>query len=77
MTKLQDAILKGDLRRVEILLKNQKTKVNGLSKGKITPLHDASSVGRVDIVQRLLESNASISAADKSGMTALHFASQN
>jgi ankyrin repeat protein len=77
MTKLHDAIQKGDLRRVEILLQNQKTKVDGLDMKKMTPLHAASTIGRVDIVQLLLESNASISAAERSGMTALHFASQS
>ena len=59
------------------LLLDHGANANAKDKGGRTPLHDASSHGRIEVVRLLLDHGASADAKDKKGGTPLHEASDS
>jgi len=68
------AVEKKDLTAVKKLIKADKSVVNLESSAGVTPLHIASAINSVDMVDLLVKNGASIGAATKEGFTPLHFA---
>ncbi|XP_066949180.1 uncharacterized protein [Macrobrachium rosenbergii] len=59
---------------VQKLLQANEINVNAKSEALLTPIHLAAMGGNVDIITELKQKGASLSAADKYGSTALHYA---
>lgn len=73
-----DAVDKGDIKKVEILLKDNPGCIEQREeKFGFTPLHKAASKGQTDICKLLIEKGADIHAIDNSHRTPLHLASSN
>ncbi len=70
---LFDAIAKGDLKKIESLLK-QGVNPNIRDKDGKTPLHNAAYLGHVAVAKLLLEHGADIHARDNANWTPLHWA---
>jgi len=70
---LFDAVAKGDLKKIESLLKRG-VNPNIRDKDGKTPLHNAAYLGHVAVAKLLLEHGADIHARDNANWTPLHFA---
>ncbi|KAJ3102794.1 hypothetical protein HDU96_009520 [Phlyctochytrium bullatum] len=67
--RLHNSAEYGDVDIVRLLLDNG-AEINGLDKGKRTPLLRAAYRGCLNVVQLLVERNADVNARDKNGLTA-------
>lgn len=73
-----EAVEKGDVEKVKILLKDNPNCINQRDeKSGFTPLHKAASNGQADICRLLIEKGADIHAIDNSQITPLLLASSN
>src|ERR1700692_303436 len=72
--ELADAVLKGDLARVQALVKQDPKWVLDEDKYGSTPLPLAVLAGRKEIVEFLLANNSQVNAKDYAGRTPLHSA---
>jgi ankyrin repeat protein len=72
--EIHDAVMQGDLAKVEALIKDNPDLV--LSKDNIgeTPLHIAAAIARIDMINLLLANKANVNAKEKGGWTPLHLA---
>jgi ankyrin repeat protein len=76
--EIHDAAYKGDLAKVEMLLKNDPKLLESKDeKQGGTPLHFAVLFGRASIVKLLLSAKAQVNPRAKDGMTPLHLAAAN
>jgi len=69
--QIHDAAKKGDLAKVEQLIKSHPDSVAGRDKKGQTALHHAARNGRKDIVELLLANKAEVDARDRYGNTPL------
>ena len=73
--ELFNACRNGDVIKVKKLINSSNVNIRDTSGRKSTPLHFASGFGRKDIVEYLLNLNATVSAKDDGGLQPLHNAS--
>ncbi|MCP5052205.1 MAG: hypothetical protein GY940_33870, partial [bacterium] len=71
-TELHTAVQKGDLKKVNALLKKYPRWLNKRNRFGITPLHYASVEGNLAIAQRLVAVGARVNAITKTGITPLY-----
>jgi len=75
-TALHYAARNGNKEICELLIKDGRANLNAITKGGATPLHRASMMGHLKIVQLLIEFNAILNIQDEDGQTSLHRAAQ-
>jgi len=75
--EIHDAAKKGDLAKVQALLKDHPDLVFSKDKYGETPLHWAASAGHKDVAELLLANKADVNSKDNSGCTPLVGASSN
>ncbi|MHB1000690.1 MAG: ankyrin repeat domain-containing protein [Armatimonadota bacterium] len=71
---IHDAVIKGDTTKVSSLLKANQSVSNTCDKSGATPLHYASSSGRIDLIKLLIGKGANIDARKPDGVAPLHIA---
>ncbi|XP_044764528.1 uncharacterized protein LOC123321090 [Coccinella septempunctata] len=59
---------------VEYIISRNELNINMRTNGKWTALHEATKVGRLDIIKTLLDNGADVEARDEAGQTPLHWA---
>jgi ankyrin repeat protein len=75
--EFQDAAGKGDLEKVQVLLKHNPDLVFSQDNTGNTPLHWAAAKGHKDLAQFLLANRADVNARNDSGRTPLQLAASN
>jgi len=73
---LHYAARRGNLKVVQVLLREGNAKANAIDNENSTPLHAASQEGKLNVVQILLEYGADPSMSDNDGYTAVHLAAK-
>ncbi|MCF6768319.1 ankyrin repeat domain-containing protein [Thiotrichales bacterium 19S11-10] len=71
-TPLHYAAVRGNIKIVNLLLKEENIEINTVSKGKLSALHFAARQGHVDVVKSLIDSGADFSSLTEKGNTPLH-----
>ncbi|KAL9957506.1 hypothetical protein ACROYT_G039145 [Oculina patagonica] len=74
---LHYAARRGNLKVVEVLLKEGNAKANATDNENSTPLHAASQEGKLNVVEILLQYGADPSMSDNDGYTAVHLAAKD
>ncbi|XP_027043650.1 ankyrin-3-like [Pocillopora damicornis] len=74
---LHYAARRGNLKVVQVLLREGKAEVNAKDNENSTPLHAASQEGKLDVVEILLQYGADPSLSDNDGYTAVHLAAKD
>lgn len=72
-TTLYEAVVNGNFEMVRFLLDNGASLKLDYENSKFNPLHWAASVGKVDIVELLIEEGADVNAQDSDGRTPLNW----
>ncbi|KAJ7386254.1 hypothetical protein OS493_010658 [Desmophyllum pertusum] len=73
---LHYAARRGNLKVVQVLLKEGKARANATDNENSTPLHAASQEGKLNVVEILLQYGANPSLSDNDGYTAVHLAAK-
>jgi len=73
---LHYAARRGNLKVVQVLLREGNAKANAIDNENSTPLHAASQEGKLNVVEILLEYGADPSMSDNDGYTAVHLAAK-
>lgn len=74
---LHYAARRGNLKVVQVLLKEGNAKANATDNENSTPLHAASQEGKLNVVEILLQYGADPSLSDNDGYTAVHLAAKD
>ncbi len=72
-TDIHDAVEKGDVKVVKLLLKRHPELISSERKGWL-PLHTAARAGHMDVVEVLLANGANVNAKSSHGKRAWHYA---
>src|SRR3989442_10148758 len=75
--EIGNAAARGDLAKVQALLKNNPDLVSSKGDNGNTPLHWAALNGHKDVAELLLANGANVNSRKKNGDTPLHFAAWN
>lgn len=75
--EIHKAAEKGDVAKVEKILKANPCLLDSLDKDGYTPLHKAVLKNKIKVVELLLAKGADVSIKDKKGKTALDYATKN
>jgi len=75
--EIHDAVKKGDVEKVEALLKEDSSLVKDRDNRGSTPLHEAAAYEQEEIAKLLLAKKADVHAKDEDDNTPLHEAAGN